>query len=357
MTYAPPASYLHRIDMTNKNTAEAPRAGKPGEAFVRSFKSTFTAAVMALSAFAATSARAEPVTIGAIYLDDVGFYAAVRKGIQDGAKSLGRDVNLLETNARADPGAEGSFIDRLISANAKAIVLSAVSSDGSVRAIRRAHEAGIPVVCYNTCINDEALKKYVYAYAVADPKQFGRQLGAVAADYFLAQGIKAFKIAVLNCEFVEVCTLRRQGFEEALKAKVPEFQIVLNQRGTVLDQAVSVSDQTLSAHPDVEAFVGEGGEAGVGAVRTVKQRNLVGKVVVFSADMSIAAAQELADNSVLKGVADVSGQGIGKLALEQALNGADKKPAASIVVPMTISIFKTSEDGKAWLASHKDGLS
>ncbi|GJE69446.1 substrate-binding domain-containing protein [Methylorubrum podarium] len=313
---------------------------------------------VALSAVAIVPpARAEPVTIGAIYLDDVGFYAAVRKGIRDAAKSLGRDVNLLETNARADPGAEGSFIDRLISANAKAIVLSAVSADGSVRAIRRAHDAGIPVVCYNTCINDNAMKKYVYAYAVADPKEFGRKLGAVAADYFLKNGIKAPKIGILNCEFAEVCTLRREGFEEALKAKVPDYTIVSNQRGTVLDQAVSVSDQMMSAHPEINAFFGEGGEAGVGAVRSIKQRNLAGKVVVFSADMSIAAAQELADHTVLKAVADVSGQGIGRLALEQALNGADKKPAASLIVPMTISIFDTTEQAKTWLADHPDGLS
>lgn len=317
------------------------------------------AAVVAAAAVlpAALPARAESTTVGAIYLDDVGFYAAVRKGIQDASKGTGRDVNLLESNARADPGAEGSFIDRLISAGAKAIVLSAVSADGSVRSVRRAHEAGIPVVCYNTCVNADAMTKYVYAYVVADPKTFGRKLGDVAADHFIAAGIRAPKIAVLNCEFVEVCTLRREGFEAALKAKLPDYRIVSNQRGTVLDQAVSVSDQTLSAHPDVDAFFGEGGEAGVGAARTIKQRGLAGKVVVFSADMSIAAAQELADHTIVKGVADVSGQGIGKLALEQALAGADGKPATALVVPMPISVFTTSEEAKAWLAAHKDGLS
>ena len=325
---------------------------------MRSTSLVMAAVVAAAALFpAALPARAESTTVGAIYLDDVGFYAAVRKGIQDASKGMGRDVNLLETNARADPGAEGSFIDRLISAGAKAIVLSAVSADGSVRSIRRAHEAGIPVVCYNTCVNADAMKKYVYAYVVADPKTFGQKLGDVAADYFIAKGIKAPKIAVLNCEFVEVCTLRREGFEAALKARLPDYKIVSNQRGTVLDQAVSVSDQTLSAHPEVDAFFGEGGEAGVGAARTIKQRGLAGKVVVFSADMSIAAAQELADHTIVKGVADVSGQGVGKLALEQALAGADKKPAASLIVPMAISIFTTSDEAKAWLASHKDGLS
>jgi simple sugar transport system substrate-binding protein len=323
--------------------------------FMKQFATAAFAA--AIFASAAAPALADSTGIGAIYLDDVGFYAAVRKGIQDGANSMGKKVDLLETNARADPGAEASFIDRLISANVKAIVLSAVSADGSVRAIKRAHEAGIPVVCYNTCINDADMKKYVYAYAVADPTEFGRQLGDVAADYFIAQGIKEPKIGVLNCEFVEVCVKRREGFEAALKAKVPGYVISANQRGTVLDDAVSVSDQMLSANPDINAFFGEGGDAGTGAVRTIKQRGLTGKVVVFAADMTSSAATELADFSVMKAIADVSGQGIGKLALEQALNGAEGKKAADIIVPMGISIFKSADDAKKWLETHKDGLS
>ncbi|MCX5513763.1 sugar ABC transporter substrate-binding protein [Kaistia algarum] len=323
------------------------------------FAKKLAVAALAAASFAsvAAPARADSIGIGAIYLDDVGFYAAVRKGIQDGAKSMGREINLLETNARADPGAEASFIDRLISANVKAIILSAVSADGSVRAIKRAHEAGIPVVCYNTCINEADMKQYVFAYAVADPKEFGRKLGDVAADYFVEKGIKAPKIGVLNCEFVEVCVLRREGFEEALKAKVPGYVIAGNQRGTVLDEAVSVSDQMLSANPDIDAFFGEGGDAGTGAVRTIKQRGLAGKVVVFAADMTSSAAEALADFTVMKAIADVSGQGIGKLALEQALKGADGQKIDNIVVPMSISIFKSPEEAKAWLAAHPDGLS
>jgi hypothetical protein len=79
--------------------------------------------------------------------------------------------------------------------------------------------------------------------------------------------------------------------------------------------------------------------------------------VVFAADMTSSAATELADFSVMKGIADVSGQGIGKLALEQALNGAEGKKAESIIVPMGISIFKSREDAKKWLETHPDGLS
>ena len=54
-----------------------------------------------------------------------------------------------------------------------AIILSAVSTDGSVRTIRTANQAGIPIICYNTCVNADAISKYVYAYVVGDPIEFG----------------------------------------------------------------------------------------------------------------------------------------------------------------------------------------
>lgn len=91
-------------------------------------------------------AQAAETKIGAIYLDSQGFYAGVRKGVQDEAASQGQKIDLLETNAGGDVSKESAFVDTLIAANVKAIILSAVSADGSVQAVRRASRAGIPVV-------------------------------------------------------------------------------------------------------------------------------------------------------------------------------------------------------------------
>lgn len=294
--------------------------------------------------------------VGAIYMDAQGFYAGVRKGIQDGAKDAGKKVDLVETNAQGDVSKESSFIDSLISAGVKAIIVSPVSADGSYRAIRRAHDAGIPVVCYNTCLNDADMKQYVSAYAVGDPYDFGHKLGDAAADYFLAEKKEAPKIAVLNCEFVEVCVTRRKGFEDALKAKVPGAQIVANQEGAILDKAVSVAGTMLSSNPDIDAFFGEAGGATLGAARAVKSQGKAGKVVVFGGDMTTEIAQELADFTVIKAVVDISGQGLGKLALAQAIKSIDGQPPQGIKVAYNIDLYKSSDDGKAWLKAHADGI-
>ncbi|MFJ6327904.1 MULTISPECIES: substrate-binding domain-containing protein [unclassified Rhizobium] len=319
------------------------------------------AAMLAMSAAVAAQASSgfaqeKVLKVGAIYMDAQGFYAGVRKGIETGAKDAGDKLDLIETNAQGDVSKESSFIDSLISAGVKAIIVSPVSADGSYRAIRRAHDAGIPVVCYNTCLNDADMKSYVSAYAVGDPYEFGHKLGDAAGDYFVAEKKTAPKIAILNCEFVEVCVTRRKGFEDALKAKVPGATIVANQEGAVLDKAVSVASTILSSNPDIDAFFGEAGGATLGAARAVKSQGKTGKVVVFGGDMTTEIAQELSDFSVIKAVVDISGQGLGKLALAQAIKSINGQAPSDIKVPYDIDLYKSSEDAKAWLKAHADGL-
>jgi simple sugar transport system substrate-binding protein len=318
------------------------------------------AAILALTTIAGSHttvfAEDKDLKVGAIYMDAQGFYAGVRKGIQTGAGEAGRKLEVVETNAQGDASKESSFIDTLISSGVQAIIVSPVSADGSSRAIRRAHDAGIPVVCYNTCLNDADMKEYISAYAVGDPYDFGHKLGDAAADYFIAEKIDAPKIGVLNCEFVEVCVTRRKGFEEALKAKVPGAAIVANQEGATLDKAVSVAATMLTSNPEINAFFGEAGGATLGAARAVKSQGKTGKVVVFGGDMTTEIAQELSDFTVIKAVVDISGQGLGKLALAQAIKSIDGQPPEGIKVAYDIDLYRSSEDGKAWLKAHADGV-
>jgi len=79
--------------------------------------------VLSLSLASPSLAQNEEMTIGAIYLDAQGFYAGVRKGIQDEGRQSGRNVQIIETNAGGDVNKEASFIDRLISAGVETIIL------------------------------------------------------------------------------------------------------------------------------------------------------------------------------------------------------------------------------------------
>ncbi|MDU5320125.1 MAG: substrate-binding domain-containing protein, partial [Escherichia coli] len=277
------------------------------------------------------------MTIGAIYLDTQGYYAGVRQGVQDAAKDSSVQVQLIETNAQGDISKESTFVDTLVARNVDAIILSAVSENGSSRTVRRASEAGIPVICYNTCINQKGVDKYVSANMSrriwsAIHWNLVKKLGNAAADYFIANKIDQPKIAVINCEAFEVCVQRRKGFEEVLKSRVPGAQIVANQEGTVLDKAISVGEKLIISTPDLNAIMGESGGATLGAVKAVRNQNQAGKIAVFGSDMTTEIAQELENNQVLKAVVDISGKKMGNAVFAQTLKVINKQADGEKVI-------------------------
>lgn len=317
------------------------------------------ASLLGLSVLASMSAAAraaDDLVVGVTYLDAQGFYAGVRKGVQVGGTELGKNLQIIETNVAADVAKEASFIDRLVSAGAQVIVVSAVSPEGSVKAIKRANEAGVPVVCYNTCIREDDMKKYVYAYAVGDPFTFGYKIGQVAAADFEKAGKKEPKIAILNCEFVDVCVQRRKGFEKALGEKVPGYKIVANQEATILDKAITTGEKIITANPDIDAFWGESGGASLGAAKAIRNQGKAGTMVAYGSDMTTEIAQEIVAGDVMRATVDVSGQALGKLALTQAVNAVEKKPQGALIVPNPVDLYTSADQAKAWLAAHPDGL-
>lgn len=317
------------------------------------------AAGLALGALAATTAAAQdkPINVGVIYLDAQGYYAGVRAGIQKEAAALGKNVNVIETNARGDVSKESSFINTLLAAHINALIMSAVSSEGSVRSVQHAHAAGVPVICYNTCVNDATIKSSVYAYAVGDPLKFGEKIGAKVADYIKSNQIKQANIGVVNCEQYEVCAERRKGFEKALKdAGLTNWKIVANQEGTELDKAVQTGEQMLTAHPEINIMFGESGGATLGAVKAVRSVGRVGKVSVFGSDMTTEIAQELEKHDVLMAEVDISGKAMGKLALDLALKAVNGVKLDNKIVQAPIDLYSSTQDAKNWLKVHPNGL-
>ena len=103
---------------------------------MRTTRNLLLMATLLGSALFARAAEKE-MTIGAIYLDTQGYYAGVRQGVQDAAKDSSVQVQLIETNAQGDISKESTFVDTLVARNVDAIILSAVSENGSSRTVRR----------------------------------------------------------------------------------------------------------------------------------------------------------------------------------------------------------------------------
>ncbi|MDV3128055.1 substrate-binding domain-containing protein [Mycobacterium sp. 21AC1] len=312
--------------------------------------------MIAVLAVSGCSRIGENGRIAVVYLNAEGFYAGVKAGVQKTFDDTGDAPQLIEINAQSDPSQESAFIDTVSSVQVDALILSPTSAEASIPAIRLAHASGIPVICYNTCITEADARKYVDSWILGSPKEFGRIGGEQMGKYFRDQGIVDPKVAVVNCEQFEVCIQRRQGFEEALLALVPGAQVVANQQGLLVDEAVRAAERILTAHPDLNAFYGEAGSMTVGAVRAVQARGLAGQVVVFGGDMSTQIAQMLQEGSVLKGIADISGITVGEMAAESALHILNGERPETLIVDAPVDAHQGPGDGARWLQEHPDGI-
>lgn len=315
------------------------------------------------SAAAATtpSAAATPskvITIGALYLDNQGFYGGIKKGIETGAAKAGANVKLLAANSGGDAAKEAQFMGTLIGAKVDAIIMSPVSVTASVPFVKQAFEAGIPIICYNTCINAADAAKYVTALVTTDNQKFGSDVGSWAGDYFIKLGMTNPKIALLNADTCEVCVQRKTGFKTGLQGKVPGVQFVADQTGYVADAAASTTQTILTAHPDINGFwaVNEGGT--IGAVQGIKASNKTGQVVVFGLDMDSQIAGFLINGPTLVVTNAQDPQGMGSAAVQIALQLiAGQKPSQyTVTVPTTLYPANDKTAINQWLTAHADGL-
>jgi ABC-type sugar transport system substrate-binding protein len=298
---------------------------------------------------------AEDLTIGALWLDASEFYTMVEAGINQAVADSGMEIKVLASNSKGDSAVEADQMQTLIGADVDAIIMSAVSEDASVEFVKQAHEAGIPVICYNSCISMADAEKYVYTWVTGDQHQQGSMVATALGKYLLEQGFTAPKIAVVNCEQYAVCQQRIAGFTETLKSLVPDAVIVDNQEAIEVDKAAEVTTNMLTANPDVVAIYGEAGNMCAGATVAIEQANLVGKVVVFGHDISPVTADLLLDGSVLKYINAMIGEDFGKESVKFALAAINGEASPGVIYNMTPAEFYSTEPDavQTWLDAHK----
>ncbi|MCO6452256.1 MAG: substrate-binding domain-containing protein, partial [Caldilineales bacterium] len=98
---------------------------------------------------------AEGLTIAGVVFQSDTFMQTVQAGMEAAAGEAG--VELILGNSENDLAKEAAMIDDYITRGGDAIVITPISADGSVAALKAAKDAGITIVCFNTCVNEEGL--------------------------------------------------------------------------------------------------------------------------------------------------------------------------------------------------------
>ena len=233
---------------------------------------------------------AKPV-IGVIELFGNPFFAEARKGMKSVADKEG--ATLLIENANSDVGREAELVQTFIRRQVDVILISAQSATGSIAALKLAKDAGVPVVCWNTCIRSPEDKQLVKVFVTSDNKKIGEITGTQVADYVKSKLDGKAVLLMLTCQTFDTCKDRRAGLSKALAGV--EVKLADEQEGFQVDKARPIADAMLTAHPEAQVFVGENDDGTIAAGQSVQAKGMADKVKVFGIDINPQVARMIAD--------------------------------------------------------------
>jgi ABC-type sugar transport system substrate-binding protein len=251
------------------------------------------------------------------------FMQTVIAGMQKAAEEQG--VEFTNAVSEFDLDKEAQIIEDLVTKGVDAILITPVAADGSIAALKKAKEAGVTIICFNTCVNEEGIAS---AFLYTEGKNHGAQTGKALAAYVKEKMGGQAKLGILNCEVYELCVERYQGFMAELEGL--DVEVVANQQGFEAASAVTVAEAMLQAHPEINLMWSENEGGTVGIVQAVKTQGL--DIPVFGLDMSVQLAQMLlSEDGILLGTTGQAPYELGYLTLNTAVDVLQGKPVEPVV--------------------------
>jgi ABC-type sugar transport system substrate-binding protein len=270
------------------------------------------------------AAAAAPV-IGVVLMQQDQFFRLNEAGMREAAKRLGADLRVQNAGGALDK--EASIVETFTSQKVGAIVVSPLSSEGSVPALRRARDAGIRIVTYNNALAAD----FVDFAVSSDQASLGAESGRAAKTHIESHLGGTARVAIIgfSSQLPEQGDARQMGFKSAIRG-LSGVTIVAEQDAWEAAQATNTVGELLAKKPDVVWAANEGGT--VGAVTAVRNAGLAGHVTVFGTDMSAQLLDFLeAPDGILQAVTAQAPVEMGASAIEaavRAIRGERVEPAA-----------------------------
>lgn len=181
---------------------------------------------------------------------------------------------------KGDTNTESTLVDTAITNKSAAIILDPANADGSVGAVKKAVDAGIPVFLVNAEINQEGLAK---AQLVSNNAQ-GAALGA--EQWVNSVGKTGKYVELFGNPADNNAATRSNGYETVL-TQYPDLaksaQEVANWDRT---QGYQKMQSMLQANPDIIGVISGNDEMALGAVAALKEAGKLAQVKVGGFDGS-----------------------------------------------------------------------
>lgn len=205
------------------------------------------------------------------------FFQDLAAAMKAEAMKLGMDVvvNAGEFDVARQKNQVSDFIVRRVDA----IVLAPCDSKAIGTVIVEANKAGIPVFTADIAALAPGAK--VVSHVATDNLAGGKLAAQAMTEALGGTG----KVAIIDHPEVESVILRTRGFEEELKARGAQIEIVARlPGGGVQDKSFKAAEDILQAHPDVRGIFAINDMSALGAVAALEKAGRAGQVTVVGFD-------------------------------------------------------------------------
>lgn len=264
-------------------------------------------------------------------LTTIDFYDQVRKGAECSAGKLGNVTVQWDGTSGFDINGEVDLLQNKLTAGTDGLVYAASDTKALYPVTRQALAQKLPVVNFDSGTDPQPADVPLFA---TDNVANARKVADLLAEQL---GPAGGPVALLRFNpGSQTDQERRQGFMEGLRAH-PKLKLVAEQNGNAnKTDALRVTQDILSAHPDLKGIFASDEQSTVGAAGALKQAGKVGEVKVIGWDTSPDDLRALkaghvqaliAQNPFKMGVESINA--IAKIARGERVTGAD---TGSVVV-------------------------
>ena len=196
------------------------------------------------------------------------FYASCIEGATPVADALGYELVIMAPESEDDYATQTSMMEDLITQGVKGIAVCGINLDALIPAIKKANEAGVPVVMFNTITELEGVDVYAYS----GYNQYNG--GAKIADWVNEKTEGKAVVAIIEGLPSDYTTQRMGGFVDRCAEAYPDITVVASQPGDwVREKGMNAAMDMIQAHPEISVIYGLSDEMALGAVQACKQLN------------------------------------------------------------------------------------
>ena len=232
------------------------------------------------------------------------FYITMNRGAQAAADALGVEL-MFQGAPNFNPVEQVPVLDAVIARQPDAILIAPTDTTQLIEPLRRAHEAGIPVITVDTFIGTGQYQTgsgdadFPLSYIASDNVLGGRMAARALAGAIGGEG--AVYVSNIN-PGVSTTDQREEGFKLELAENFPNIEVLETQfNGNDANNAASQLQAVFARSPNLKGVFGANLFSAIGAANGVQQAGQSGNIRVVAFD----APQSIVDN-IKAGLVDMA---------------------------------------------------